>query len=589
MNTSLQNQYQNHRQQLFRLISSLENLLPDGKLKTKLPEINRTLQEEKFRLVVLGQFKRGKSTFINALLGAPVLPTDVIPVTAVITEILFGTTPVATLYFSAGEPQTISIDDLSQYVTESGNPANRKNVDKVEIQYPAEILNNGLILVDTPGVGSIHEHNSRLTQQYIPQVDAAIFLFSADPPLTELEKDFLQTIAPLVPHIQFVLNKKDYLNNENLKRVIRFNQHVLTNILKFEPEIAAISALQGLEAKMNGGASSDRNSGLLQLEKKINDFLFKKRGKYLLISNTDRLIRIAGEWKNLIEMERKAKLLNVAQLQDNLKNFNRFMADSKRNSDHLKFLLEGVKTLLLESFDKEAARFVKEKLAMMQNEMKQFIETENGFSNRKLMQETEIKINHLIVDQFEPFRLLTEKNIREKYAEEILAINRDVNRIVKEIYRFSAQLFQIAGMEETQEEIWQYKSRFYYKTWDTLAGLDLLENTFMTFLPGKFFLFLQKKHVKKSIPEKLERQFGRLRADLLYRLQDNNRQYLFEFQQMIERIQDEITRLIQKHLQLKKRGEIEYHQSETEQEHRFKEVNQLLREMAEIKEYWLQI
>ncbi|HDL18878.1 MAG TPA: hypothetical protein ENH29_07475 [Bacteroidetes bacterium] len=587
MNISLQDQYQNHRQQLFKLISALSDLLPEGKLKDRIPVIKTALQKEKFRLVVLGQFKRGKSTFINALLGAQVLPTDVIPVTAVITEILFGSTPAATLYFCEGEPRTIAIDDLNRYITESENPANKKNVDKVEIRYPAPILKKGLILVDTPGVGSIHEHNSRLTQEYIPQVDVAIFLFSADPPLTELEKKFLQTISPLVPYIEFVLNKKDYLSTDNLNRVLRFNQQVLEAVLGIEPEISAISALRGLKAKL--AAKTEQNSGLPQLQKKLDELLLRKRGKYLLISNTDRLLRITSEWKNLIEMEQKAKLLGVEQLQDNLKKFNRFIAEIRRNSDHLKFLLEGLKTRLLESFDKETAEFAKMKTPEMLNKIGHFVENEDGFSKRKLMQQVEKKTNHLIVDQFEPFRLLIEKDIREEYTREIQAINGDVNRIVKEIYRFSADLFQIARMKETEEEIWQYKSRFYYKTWDAMTGLDLLENTFMTFLPRKIFLFLQKRHVKKVTPEKLERQFGRLRADLLYRLQDNNRQYLFEFQRMIERIQDEITRLIQKHVRLKEAGETELHQSEEEQERLLQKAEQLIREMSEIKNFWTQV
>jgi predicted GTPase len=188
----LQTIFQTHQQQLGELTVKLEQVIPEKHLVKLLADIRQNLQQEHFRLVILGQFKRGKSTFINALLGNTILPTDVIPVTAVITEIHYGPAPEAQVSFLGSSVQTIPLDQLEPYVSESQNPKNQKKVDKVAIYYPAEMLKKGVILVDTPGVGSIHEHNTRLTQEYLVQADAAVFIFSADPPLTELEQDFLK-------------------------------------------------------------------------------------------------------------------------------------------------------------------------------------------------------------------------------------------------------------------------------------------------------------------------------------------------------------------------------------------------------------
>ena len=553
-----------------------------------LEKIKDNLREEKFRLVVLGQFKRGKSTFINALLGEPILPTDVIPLTAVITEISYNVQVKAEVLFQDGHKEAIKPEELAAFVSESQNPANRKQVDKVTVQHPAKILQDGLILVDTPGVGSIHQHNTRLTQEYIPNVDAAIFLFSADPPLTELEQEFLKIIHPIVPKIFFVLNKMDYLEADSLQRVLEFNGQILQNILGERQDILPISALNALKARLNHSEDQYIRSGLEKLERSLQHFLVANRGKLIILSNAERLERMCLEQKNLLEIERRAQASSVETLQSNLQKFEQYISKMQRHEQRLSFLLDGLKTQLIEYFDAETRNFEQKAVKQIEQEAIQFLLQNRSLSIPDLQRKTENKINEAVVDAFEPFRMGIEKAIKERYAEEIQTINDEVINILNQIYRYSADLFELEQTTALPNEMWHFKSQFYYRTWEVVTSLDILEKNLRNLLPKPLFLKLFRKQLPKLIREKLDRQCGRLRADFLYRLQDSNRQYLYEFNKVLQKIHRNITGMMQRYLEFKKKGESDFSRLVQDQENKQTVLNAILTEIANIKKAWNQ-
>lgn len=166
-----------------------------GSYRREAQRLYERLANERFHLAVLGQFKRGKSTLLNALLGSEVLPTSVVPLTAVPAFILWGQSLKArVIYQDAHREEEFSngtVEDLavflSQYVTEENNPRNIKGVSHVEVYYPSPLLEQGVALIDTPGIGSTYQHNTEATLNFLSQCDAALFLVSADPPITEVE------------------------------------------------------------------------------------------------------------------------------------------------------------------------------------------------------------------------------------------------------------------------------------------------------------------------------------------------------------------------------------------------------------------
>jgi ribosome biogenesis GTPase A len=231
-------------------------------IRDRLLALEKKLAAGQLHLAVLGQMKRGKSSFINALLGAEILPTGVLPVTAIITEISYGSAPDATIvYARGGLRESVALNTLGDYITEDGNPGNKKQVGWVEIAYPSLFLEGGVVLIDTPGIGSTHAHNTLTTESYLEQIDAGIVVLSVDLPITEVESHFVRRIKLDIPKLFFILNKTDLASLDEISKITRFLEMELERLQIESPEIFALSARQALQethAHSFGGRVSSR-------------------------------------------------------------------------------------------------------------------------------------------------------------------------------------------------------------------------------------------------------------------------------------------------------------------------------------------
>ena len=135
----------------------------------------KQLQSERFVITVLGKAKRGKSTLLNALLGRTddvVAPIDKLPASSAISKFHWADQDGAAVSFRDGRTVPITFGEIRQYVTEEANPENKKGVTLVDIGGRFPGLEKDLVLIDTPGAGSIHEHHDALLRQFLPQSDA---------------------------------------------------------------------------------------------------------------------------------------------------------------------------------------------------------------------------------------------------------------------------------------------------------------------------------------------------------------------------------------------------------------------------------
>jgi GTPase Era involved in 16S rRNA processing len=187
--------------------------------------------EGRFFVACVGQFKRGKSTLLDALVGEPVLPTGVLPVTTVPTVLRHGNARTARVLIDA-HWQTIRPEELAQYVSEELNHENRKRVDGVEVFLPSPLLASGMCLVDTPGIGSVFSGNTDTTRDFIPQIDAAILVVGADPPISGEELALIEAVAVNVDEILIVLNKIDRVSEAERRQASAFARRVLEERLK---------------------------------------------------------------------------------------------------------------------------------------------------------------------------------------------------------------------------------------------------------------------------------------------------------------------------------------------------------------------
>ncbi len=205
-----------------------------------------------FYVACVGQFKRGKSTLLNALVGRPVLPTGVVPVTAVVTVVRFGREP--TLRVRTDDWRQVPLEELPAYVTESRNPENIKGVTGVELLLPAPQLAGGMALVDTPGLGSVFAGNTAATWSFVPHIDAALVVLGADPPISGEELSLAADVRARVGRVVCVINKADRLLAKDVEEAREFTEAVLKKRLGVD--VGPVWAVSATE-RMAGAKSRD--------------------------------------------------------------------------------------------------------------------------------------------------------------------------------------------------------------------------------------------------------------------------------------------------------------------------------------------
>lgn len=218
-----------HKTEILGTIENVEFLTRDdmGAADNRLLMVKEQLIANCFNLVILGQFKRGKTTLINSLIGKEILPSSVVPLTSIVTILKYGEEVSCSVSMEDGSEKRICIEELTDYVTEKGNPKNIKGVRCARIGYPSPFLEKGILLIDTPGVGSTFLHNTETTYEFLDHLDAALFLMSADVPISQVEKELLGTIKGSTQKIFFVLNKIDNLTPKEIEEIAAFNKQVL--------------------------------------------------------------------------------------------------------------------------------------------------------------------------------------------------------------------------------------------------------------------------------------------------------------------------------------------------------------------------
>ena len=208
-------------------------------------------QGDRLEVAVLGRVSSGKSSLVNALLGQSLLPVGAVPVTAVVTRIRYGAAVDVRTLDIDGHVQTIDASELHDYVDESGNPGNRRRLREVDIRVPATLLEPGIVLADTPGLGSLHAHASAHALDYLPRCDLGIVAIDAAATLTPQDLDLLRALRDGGAEWLAVLTKADTVAAEALAQQQRYVESAVAEALQVTTSIAAISVRAGHEAELD--------------------------------------------------------------------------------------------------------------------------------------------------------------------------------------------------------------------------------------------------------------------------------------------------------------------------------------------------
>jgi GTPase SAR1 family protein len=274
------------------------------------------MRSDTLKVLFLGDFKQGKSTLINAMLGQRVLPAFSIPCTAVINEVKYGDVPSAKVHYrkigneakrpirghktaSTDEPSeiTIPVEQIEDFVVikEFGvedSDSQTKTIEYVEIFWPLELCKQGIEIIDSPGLNE-HETRTAITRHYLNKVDAVVFVMSCLQLGSKTEMDFINQVLREEGHrdIVFVCNRIDQVKPAERDRIIGFGHNRLAGLTDLGPDgLFFVSGELALEGKLAGNKEQVDSSGFPIFETKLSNFLVRSRGKLKLLQSTRQIL-----------------------------------------------------------------------------------------------------------------------------------------------------------------------------------------------------------------------------------------------------------------------------------------------------------
>ncbi len=253
-------------------------------------DLRRKLADDTYTVLVVGEAKRGKSTFVNALIGRRILPIDVEVATSQVFRIQNAEQDAFRVRFEDESVREISANELGRYgsqVEANRGEAIRLNqiVRWIEIDTPTQFIPANITLLDTPGLGSLYAAHAQVTQRFVPFADAVIFALDSGQPVTSLELDFIKTILEVTPNILFIQTKIDQQRRDHWETIQQRNQEILAKTFGDRLPDTHVWPI-GSRLLLQGAETSD------------DDFVIVSRQRELAVAMEQFLFRAVG-WSRI--------------------------------------------------------------------------------------------------------------------------------------------------------------------------------------------------------------------------------------------------------------------------------------------------
>ena len=331
--------YSAYKSTMEGLTADLEELL---KLSDEINLVNtaKSLEEtiaktkdEHFEVAIVGEFKRGKSTLINAMLGQEVLPADVLPATATLNRVTYSTEPYVQVEYKNGSSERVDIGRLEDYVTKLTIESEERaeTVKEAIVYYDTEFCKKNVDIIDTPGLND-DEQMTSVTLSILPKIDAAVFVISANSPFSQFEKEFLEKkmMTSDVGRIIFVVNCFGTFSQEDENKIVetvrsRIGKYVMEKAKKVmgedsrefavykrkigTPRVIGVYAKKALVAKTTGDQQMLDESNFPEFENALESMLTKERGVISLQIITNKITNSGTEILRNVVMQENALMM----------------------------------------------------------------------------------------------------------------------------------------------------------------------------------------------------------------------------------------------------------------------------------------
>ena len=517
-----------------------EEFTPEQK---RVQELGNRLASARFHLAVLGQFKRGKSTLLNALIGEELLPSAIVPLTSVPTFLSWGPERLVKVIFLDGRAQECCFESagdasvfLARYVTESHNPKNHLGVARVEVEHPSPLLQKGVVLIDTPGIGSTFQHNTEATLNFLPQCDAALFLVSADPPITQVEIEFLKAVCDKVVRTLFLMNKVDYLSGKERQQAVDFFKTVLREQIGLDSKepVFSISARLGLESKLKRNESLWIESGMSEVEGYLLKFFNEEKVQTLNLAIARKAGDVLGDGLLHLRLKQRSLTLPLEDLEQRLAVFNQKLQEIERQRELSRDLLAGDKRRVVEMLEQECST-----IKTAEAELVHILEeTLANTPSIKLIEET---LHKRLVEVIPPLfegTLSRVSNLVNQRIQEVLGAHQEkANVLADTIRQTAAELFEIPFVPGKGDERIVTRHKPYWVTENWSVSMSPVPRGFLErFLPRNMAIRRIKRWLEQDIESIILRNVGNLQFETHQNIDDTFGRFTLDLDEQLEEV-----------------------------------------------------
>ncbi len=510
-------------------------------IQKKIDENILKLKSEEIVVSVIGQFKRGKSSVINALLGEDILPISILPLTAIPVFIFYGEQK--ELYIKTRERDFVykNIDEIKKglfdFATEKGNPENKKNVLEIKLFFPSELLKNNIIFVDTPGIGSIYAHNTKSAEDIIPRSDIGVFVVSPDPPFTETEMNYFKSILPKIKTSFFVINKSDTVSEKDLDEVKNFYSSILEKIFDKETNNYVFTVTSKKEL-ING---QNPDTGIKRLRDAIKSYINIKKTEILIDVSNNRIKEILNTAKNEIGFMLNSLKMPLQKLQENIGLFNNCLNDIDAKADMITGNILIRKNKLTE--------YIEDRLNEIEEELnKKYLNcflkgTENGTIDEKSINNSINKIS----EYFEGVQKEIENEVEKRVLKYLFELKDDFESPLRELKQKTLEFFNIdIDIPEEATDFKFVKKPYFIDKNFSFSYKLLRDNLFFRVLPDFFKRKILIKYLKNDFENIVLRNINSIRWETIQCIQDTFVRYEGYYFEKYENIKETILDSLEK-------------------------------------------
>jgi GTP-binding protein EngB required for normal cell division len=512
-------------------IASLAEELDHDQIRNDAREAAERISEGRFYVACVGQFKRGKSTLLNALTGISVLPTGVIPVTTIPTILRFGDRLQARVRVQNGAWTKIEPAEIEEYVSETRNPENAKGVASVELFVPSPLLRDGMCFVDTPGLGSVFAGNTAATHAFVPHIDAAIVVIGADPPIAGDELALVESVAKNVPDILFVLNKADRVTVDERETAISFAREILEKRLRRPVRsVFAICALEQLKG-------NDCQRDWPDLLESLNQLICRSGGPLVRAAGNRALRRLSSQLLNAIHEERDALARPFNESEMRIAQLRNVISHAEQSLQDLGFLFSSEQQRLSRTFVAQREAFLKSVRPLAHADFRTAIASIRRVRGpryrRSVMQAAQsIAKNHTL-----PWLETEQKNAEDAYAQITMRFTHLANEfLIKARGVGSAEMANLPQDLES-EQAFRVRSEFHFHEFVELADPASPIRYVADVILGMIFAHLViASDAHEFLDRLLETNTERVRNDLENRVTESRRLLESEIRGMLQQL-----------------------------------------------------